>query len=184
MAIRVKYRLTMIRKKYAKGMTRALRTAIYRGFSDWNRTVYQRIISTAPKSKTANPRWPIGFVSSHIKLVTLRTRGGYHYEVVSVPGKSSRRSRAWRAWLAIMSLHEGFKKLPFTRRPTRKRAMAFPIMPGTSIVRSKVIQRKQITLNPWIQRAFDAFEPQFRWMLRAALDSEAKRTKTEKRVYK
>jgi len=114
-------------------------------------------------------------------LVTKR-KPPYIYKEVDVPGKYSRRSRAWRAWVIIKTLHEGWKKLPFERKPTRKKAMGLPVIPGARVPRpgqsklaiKKVVQRKQITLNPWIKRTFEAMEWEFPQELDRALERKKK----------
>lgn len=160
--------LNAIRKKYKKGLERGMLGAIYEAYSKWNERAHRYIISSAPISKTPSTRFPAGFVRSHIKLVT-KKRPPYSYQEVDVPGKYSKGSRAWRSWIIIKALHEGWTKLPFERKPTRKKALGLPVIPGARVPRAgqskiavkKVVQKKQITLNPWIKRTFEAMEWEF-----------------------
>lgn len=176
---KIEWKMRILRKKYAEGLERGLVGCIYKAYTKWNRQAYRVIIRTAPESRTPSTRWPRGFVSSHIKLVPKRHHP-YSYEEVDVPGKYSTGSRAWRAWLIIKTLHEGWKKLPFERRRTRKKggALAIPyLVPGQTLYRKKVVQRRQITLNPWIKRAWVSLEPNFAILL----DREIKRKRKIKR---
>lgn len=185
-------RMRALRKKYTGGLARGNLEAIYSAYSKFNRKAYNRIIVTAPRSRTPSSRWPVGFVSSHIKLVQKRRRGGYSYWEVDVPGKSHKGSRAWRAWLAIQTLHQGWKRLPFVRRPTRRKALKFPVIPGMTvpqrkgrrdyIIARKAIQRRQARRNPWIKRAFEALEPMFPRILEEELKNKERRLIKEKIV--
>lgn len=164
----ITYRFTVIRKRYPRALGPALLEAIYSGFTRFNEVAYERILATAPKSKTPSPRWPVGFVSSHIQLV-LHRRGRYSYKVVAVPGGTHKGSRAWRAWIALNALHYGWTKLPFERRPTRRKALGLPLVPGMEVPpkggdklpRKKAVQKRQITKNPWIERIWNSMLPQF-----------------------
>lgn len=183
---RIKYSMKILREKYAKGLKRGLLEAIYEAYTQWNEIAYRKILATAPKSKTPSERFPVGFVSSHIKLVT-KKRPPYVYREVDVPGKNVRGSRAWRAWIVIRALHEGWTKLPFERRPTRKRALAWrPVIPGVrvsregKVVRRRAIQRKQIQRNPWIKTAFESLEPAFPNLLNEAIEKRNRRKRKEK----
>lgn len=183
-----KYKIFAKRRTPRKGLEKALRIAIYKAMSEWSRQAYLKIMATAPVSKTPSDRWPAGFVKSHIKLYTRRLRGGYSYDVVGVPGGTSVGSRAWRALVVIMALHYGWSKLPFTRAPTRKEALAFPVVQGavvtrpgeTKIVTKKAIQRKQIVRNPWITRAFESLESRFRSLLDGEIEKETSMKKKVK----
>lgn len=180
------YSLHAYRKHYPKRLNEAMLEAIYRSFSKFNEVAYRRIITTAPKSKTPSERWPVGFVTRHIKLVMQR-RGSYSFNVVKIPGASHRGSRAWRAWIAINALHYGWAKLPFTRRPTRKKALALPFSPGMavpqkSLLKKKAIQRKQITKNPWISRVWQSLEPHFKTYLELAFEEQRRKKRKEKIV--
>lgn len=166
--------------------------ALLRAYSKYNEIAYSRILAKAPKNvTTANERWPTGFVSSKIKLVTKKYPGGMSYQEVDIPGKSSKGSRAWRAWIVIKALHEGWKKRPFVRRPTRKKALAFPVMQETRVVRRrgvrrriivtpKAVQKKQITLNPWISLVWKELEPFFERYLKGELEKERHSQRVEK----
>jgi hypothetical protein len=161
-------------------------TSIYKGFTRFNQLAYRQIVARAPKSKTPTPRFPVGFVAGHIKLME-RRRGKYRYQVVGVPGASSVGSRAWRAWVVIQALHYGWRTLPFERKPTRKKTLGIPVFPGMRVrprngqqvlPRRRVIQARQIRKNPWISRVWKSLEPQFRHFLRIAFqEMEAKRRK-------
>lgn len=186
---KILWKMRIIRKKYPKGISRALHEAIYEAYSELNRRAYLQILSTAPKSKTPSQRFPSGFVSSHIKLVT-KKRPPYVYQEVDVPGKSVRGSRARRAWLIIKALHEGWKVLPFERKPTRRKALGIPVFPGarvsprpgrTKIARAKAVQRSQITLNPWITKVWKSLGPSFEAILkeRLAVKNRKKRKREE-----
>lgn len=172
-----------IRKKAKKGLEKGMLGAVYRAYTKWNQRAYRYILSSAPISKTPSQRWPAGFVKSHIKLVT-KKRPPYRYQEVDVPGKYSRGSRAWRAWIVIRALHEGWTTLPFERKPTRKKALGLPVIPGARVPRpgqskiavKKVVQKKQITLNPWIKRTFEAMEWEFPEELKKAI-AEIKKEK-------
>lgn len=176
----INWKLKVIRKEYAKGLERGLVGAIYNAYSQLNRRAYILILQDAPRSKSPSARWPTGFVSSHIKLVTKR-KPPYVYEEVDVPGKHTKGSRAWRAWLAIKTLHEGWKVLPFERKPTRKKVLKFPIK-GTAIFRRKTIQRRQVTFNPWITRVWKALEPEFPKILEDEIEKENRRKITKKGI--
>jgi len=186
---KVKITLKVLRKKYAKGLEKAFKESIYAAYTRYNQKGYHRIISTAPRSKTANERWPVGFVSSKIKLVVKR-RPPYTYQEVDVPGRHSKGSRAWRAWVVIKALHEGWTKLPFERTPTRKKALSFPVISGSSVPRKggdlvtvrKVVQVKQITRNPWISRVWESLEPEFEGMLEVEVEKQKRKKKTKRIV--
>jgi len=177
----------MIRTQYAQGLKRGTVGSVYKAYSRWNERVFRYVQSGAPISKNPSKRFPVGFVKSHIKLVVKR-KPPYSYSEIDVPGKYSRRSRAWRTWVIIKTLHEGWKRLPFERKPTRKHAMGLPVIQGarvpkpgqTKIAVKKVVQRKQITFNPWIKRTFEAMEWEFPQQLAKALDEQKKVTKKVK----
>lgn len=183
----VKWKLRIIRKKYAEGLPRALTGAIYNAYSEFNRRGYNAIMREAPINRRGTVRFPAGFVKSQIQLVT-KKKPPYEYQEVDVPGKYSRESRAWRAWLIIKVLHDGWTRLPFERRPTRKRAMGLPVYPGSAVPRPgadqlvyrKVTQRRQITLNPFIMRAWRLIEPQFTEILNSAIEVKRRERKTER----
>lgn len=186
---KIKITLKALRKKHAKGLERAFKESIYGAYTRYNQKGYHRIISTAPKSRTANERWPIGFVSSHIKLVVKR-RPPYTYQEVDVPGKHSKGGRAWRAWVVLKTLHDGWTKLPFERTPTRKKALSFPVISGSSVPRKgsnrvtvkKAVQVKQIKKNPWIRRVWESLEPEFEGMLEVEVEKQKKRKRTKRIV--
>jgi len=60
--------------------------------------------------------------------------------------------------------------------------MGLPVIPGARVPRpgqsklaiKKVVQRKQITLNPWIKRTFEAMEWEFPQELDRALERKKK----------
>jgi len=184
---RIRYSLKAFRKKYAEGLERGMKIAIYSAYSELNKQAFKRILTTAPKSRTPSTRFPVGFVSSYIKLV-LKRRPPYFYEEVDVPGKFNKGSRAWRAWIVIKTLHDGWTRLPFERKPTRKKAVALPVYPGSSVPRPgkkrlvyrKTVQRRQIRLNPWIRRTWQALEPEFPRILEDAVEKENRKRKKER----
>jgi len=173
------FSLKVIRKRYLGGLQKGLLRAIYRAYSRFNREAYKQIIITAPVSRTPSTRFPAGFVSSEIKLVTKR-QPPYTYEEVDIPGKAVVGSRAWRAWVTIRALHEGWTSLPFERVPTRRRVLRMPLQTGQVIYRPKAVQATQITKNPWISRAWTSIEPKFPGILEEEIAKEKKEKKTEK----
>lgn len=182
----IKYRLRAWRRKYPKGLKKAFLEAIYQGFSNFNEEAYRKIISQAPESKTPNKRFQAGFVKGHIKLLERKTRGGYHYKVVGIPGASNRGSRARRAWLTILALHYGWQKIPFTRKPTRSKVLVFPATPGMvfgeerKAYKAWALQVRQIKKNPWIARVWEDLEPEFRTQVSQAFENIRRRNKKEK----
>lgn len=176
---KIDWKLRVLRKKYAEGLDKGLVSALYRAYIHWNRQAYPIIVRTAPRSKTPSTRWPSGFVASHIKLVP-KKKPPYSYEEVDVPGKFSTGSRAWRAWIIIKTLHEGWTKLPFKRKPTRKRVLKLPGRPPHPRYVREVVQERQLTFNPWITRVWKLLEPNFPIILKEEIAKTKKVKKKEK----
>lgn len=183
------WKISVKRKELRGGLKKGLVRAIYAAYSKWNRQAYQMILDTAPESKTPSDRFPKDFVKGHIKLVTKR-RGGITYQEIDVPGKFSRGSRAWRAWIVIKALHEGWKKLPYPREPTRRKTLGIYWYPGRRVLRpgqkklavSRVVQRKQIKLNPWIARVWKRMGPEFKWIFKVEMEKEKRKKVKKKRI--
>jgi len=187
MVVKPSFNLKVIRKKYKEGLAKGNLRAIYSAYSKFNERAYHYIQSTAPVSNTPSKRFPAGFVKGHIQLVTKR-RPPYTYQEVDVPGKHSPRSRAWRTWVIINVLHSGWESLPFIRKPTRRRAMGLPVIQGgrlpeegeSKIAAAKAIQRRQIRLNPWITRTWEAIQWEYHEFLLKELEKQPKETETQR----
>jgi len=160
--------------------------AIYGAYSKFNEHCYQEIMGKVPR-KT-------GFLAAHIKLVTKKNPEGIRYKEIDIPGAGSPGSLGHKAFLTLMTLQQGWTRLPFERKAKAGKAMTYQVKQGAVLPKNPrniepgkrftvtAMQRTQIKMNPFMKRVFEANHDLFTKFLLEEFKIIEREAKKKKRV--